>query len=78
VDVDLARINPVGAAMDAEPETVLKVLAQMKQAGKGVIGMKILGAGKLSNQVDRAIAYAAKLDVLDAFTIGFGSQQQFD
>ncbi|HEY0708911.1 MAG TPA: aldo/keto reductase [Polyangia bacterium] len=78
VDVDLARINPVGASMDAEPETVLKVLAQMKQAGKGVIGMKILGAGALTKQVDRALAFAGKLDVLDAFTIGFASGQQFD
>ncbi|HEY0714551.1 MAG TPA: aldo/keto reductase [Polyangia bacterium] len=78
VDVDLARINPVGASMDADPATVLKVLAQMKQAGKGIIGMKILGAGALAKQVDRAIAYAGKLDVLDTFTIGFGSTQQFD
>ena len=40
--------------------------------------MKILGQGALSDQVDRAIAYAGKLDVLDAFTIGFGSHKQFD
>jgi aryl-alcohol dehydrogenase-like predicted oxidoreductase len=78
VDVDLARINPIGASMDADPETVLKVLAQMKQAGKGIIGMKILGAGALAKQVDRAIAFAGKLDVLDTFTIGFGSPKQFD
>jgi aryl-alcohol dehydrogenase-like predicted oxidoreductase len=78
VEVDLARINPVQAHMDADPATVLGVLGDMKKAGKGIIGMKILGAGALSNQVDRAIAYASKLDVLDAFTIGFGSQVQFD
>jgi aryl-alcohol dehydrogenase-like predicted oxidoreductase len=78
VDVDQARINPTGASMDADPATVLPVLREMKAAGKGIIGMKILGAGALSNQVDRALAYAGKLDVLDAFTMGFGAQHQFD
>ena len=78
VDVDLARINPAQAHMDAEPETVLSVLREMKAAGKSVLGMKILGAGKLATQVDRAIGYAAKLDVLDAFTIGFASRAELD
>jgi len=78
VDVDLARINPAQAAMDADPATIVALLRQMKQAGKGVIGMKILGAGRLSGEVDRALAFAGKLDVLDAFTIGFGAPAQFD
>ena len=78
VEVDQARINPIGAQMDADPATVLKVLAEMKQAGKGIIGMKILGAGAMSNEVDRAIAFAGKLDVLDAFTMGFGARHQFE
>ena len=43
VDVDLARLNPVGAIMDSDPVTVIGVLKEMKAAGKGVIGMKILG-----------------------------------
>jgi 1-deoxyxylulose-5-phosphate synthase len=78
VEVDQARINPIQAHMDADPATVLSVLADMKKQGKGIIGMKILGQGALSGQVDRAIAYASKLDVLDAFTIGFGSTAQFE
>ena len=78
VDVDQARINPIGAVMDADPPAVLRVLGEMKQAGKGVIGMKILGAGAMSKEVDRALAYAGKLDVLDAFTMGFGATHQFD
>jgi 1-deoxyxylulose-5-phosphate synthase len=78
VEVDQARINPIQAHMDADPATVLAVLADMKKQGKGIIGMKILGQGALSSQVDRAIAYAGKLDVLDAFTIGFGSTAQFE
>jgi hypothetical protein len=45
--VDLARLNPAPVAMDADPATVISVLRTMKQKGKGVIGMKILGAGQL-------------------------------
>jgi aryl-alcohol dehydrogenase-like predicted oxidoreductase len=78
VDVDLARINPDGILMDADPATVIDVLRQMKTAGKGVIGMKILGEGQLGNQVDRAIAHAVGLDTIDAFTIGFTSNTQLD
>lgn len=78
VQVDLARINPIQAHMDADPATVISVLRDMKKAGKGVIGMKILGAGKLTHDVNRAIEHAAKLDCLDTFTIGFTSRRQLD
>jgi predicted aldo/keto reductase-like oxidoreductase len=78
VDVDLARINPDGILMDSDPATVIDVLRQMKAAGKGVIGMKILGEGQLGNAVDRAIQHAVALDTIDAFTIGFTSNTQLD
>ncbi len=70
VEVDLARINPAKVAMDAEVDTVLGVLRQMKARGKGVIGMKILGAGRLRTQVDKCLQFALSLDCVDAFTIG--------
>ncbi|HEY1421926.1 MAG TPA: aldo/keto reductase [Candidatus Acidoferrum sp.] len=70
VDVDLARINPVGAFMDAQPDTVVSVLREMKASGKAVIGMKILGQGTLRDRQNEAIRFALGLDVLDAFTIG--------
>jgi len=70
VEIDLARINPVGAYMDADPPTVVSVLKEMKASGKAVIGMKILGQGDLRNRQDEAIKYALSLGVLDAFTIG--------
>ncbi len=70
VEVDLARINPIGSHMDADPATVLSVLREMKAAGKAVIGMKILGQGDLRDRQDEAIRYALGLGVLDAFTIG--------
>jgi 1-deoxyxylulose-5-phosphate synthase len=70
VDVDLVRINPVGAHMDADPDTVVSVLRQMKAAGKGIIGMKILGQGALRDRQDEALKFALGLNLLDAFTIG--------
>ena len=74
VQVDLARINPAQVAMDADPNTVIGVLREMKAAGKGVIGMKILGAGKLRHKVDESLQFALSLDCVDCFTIGSESR----
>jgi len=70
VEVDLVRLNPVGAHMDAEPETVISVVKEMKAQGKGIIGMKILGQGAMRTRQDEAIRFALDSGVLDAFTIG--------
>lgn len=70
VEVDLARLNPIGAHMDADPKTVASVLKEMKGKGKGIIGMKILAQGDLRGKVDEALQYALAHDVLDCFTIG--------
>lgn len=77
VEVDLARFNAAQAFMDADPETVLGVLKQMKNAGKGVIGMKILGAGQLASKVDECLQFTlAHSATMDCFTIGAESQEQ--
>jgi aryl-alcohol dehydrogenase-like predicted oxidoreductase len=77
VQVDLARINPAKVAMDAEPDTVLGVLKQMKASGKGVIGMKILGAGRLRNRADECLQFALAQSAVDCFTIGSESTDEF-
>ena len=76
VEVDLARINRAQVAMDADPQTVIGVLREMKAAGKGVIGMKILGAGALRNKVDDSLQFALSLDCVDCFTIGQESRAE--
>ncbi|HTM90507.1 MAG TPA: aldo/keto reductase [Terriglobales bacterium] len=76
VEVDLARMNPIGSHMDADPQTVLSLLRSMKAAGKAVVGMKILGQGDLRSRQDEALKYALSLGVLDAFTIGAESKSQ--
>lgn len=78
VDVDLARLNPAGAVMDGTVDQVLPVLAEMKRKGKGIIGMKILGAGQLVSRADEALQYATAAPVLDAFTIGAASRRELE
>lgn len=74
--VILARINPAKVAMDADRQAVIAVLRQAKAAGKGVIGMKILGAGQLRNRVDECLQFALSLDCVDCFTIGSENREQ--
>ena len=70
VEIDLVRLNPVGAYMDANPATVVSVIQEMRAQGKGIVGMKILGQGAMRKRQDEAIRYALGTGVLDAFTIG--------
>lgn len=76
VEVDLVRLNPIGAYMDAKPDTVQEVIRQMRAQGKGIVGMKILGQGDLRDRPGQAVRWALGTGVLDAFTVGAESQQQ--
>ena len=74
VEVHLVRINPIGAMMDTDPDTVVSVIKEMRAKGKGIIGMKILGQGALRDRQDEALNFALGLNLLDAFTIGAESK----
>jgi aryl-alcohol dehydrogenase-like predicted oxidoreductase len=76
VEVDLVRLNPIGSHMDADPDTVISVVKQMRSQGKGIVGMKILGQGDLRQKPSEAIRYALSTGVLDAITIGAESQKE--
>ncbi|MGA3028095.1 MAG: aldo/keto reductase [Bryobacteraceae bacterium] len=76
VEVDLARFNPAEVLMDSDVATVRGVLRQMKAKGKGVIGMKILGAGALRSKPDECLQFALAQDFLDCFTIGQESRAE--
>ncbi len=78
VQVDLARINPYGSRMDADVPTVVKVLKDMKKKGKSVIGMKLFGAGQLTDKVDECLQYSLAADFVDAFTIGQEDEGQMN
>jgi aryl-alcohol dehydrogenase-like predicted oxidoreductase len=76
VQIDLARINPYGAEMDSKVPVVVDVLRQMKQSGKVIMGMKIFGAGQLTDRLDECLRYALDQDYLSCFTIGVENQTQ--
>lgn len=81
VEVDLARINPEGLIMDGKnPDVVVSELEEMHNAGKGVIGMKILaeGAFKEPARRDASLRYVLGLGTVDSFIIGFESAAQVD
>lgn len=53
IDVQLARINPFGAVMDAKPDQVAGVLKQLHDSGRGVLGMKIYGENGFGSREKR-------------------------
>ena len=70
VQVDLARVNPAGSYMDNNPKAVTDVLRQMKAKGKGIIGMKVLGAGQLVSKADECFQWQLAQECVDCFTLG--------
>ena len=81
VEVDLARINPEGLIMDdRKPDEVASVLEEMHNAGKGIVGMKILGEGRINTpeRKDASLRYVLGLGTVNAFIIGFQSTEQID
>ena len=79
-DVVLARINPFGSHMDGPPPAVAPILKRIHAAGKGVLGMKILGEGdpKVVAKMDESLRYVADLGAVDAMTIGFMSPAELN
>lgn len=82
VDVIHVRINPYGIAMDKpEPEEVVEVIHQLNQSGKGVIGMKLIGNGKLRNnskKIDNSLRFVLGLGSVNMMIVGFESITQVD
>ena len=81
VDVVHARINPEGASMDGPPDTVEPVLKKIHDAGKGVIGMKIIGEGRWRYDPEKreaSIRYVLGLGTVDVMVVGFERQVEIE
>jgi len=82
VDIIHVRINPYGIAMDKpEPEEVVDVIHQLHESGKGIIGMKLIGNGKLrddSEKIDNALRFVLGLGSVDMMIVGFETIGQID
>lgn len=81
VDSVHARINPYGMTMDKGYERVPGVLKKIHDAGKGVVGMKIIGEGRLRNDEERrseSIKYVLGLGCVDILNVGFEKTEEID
>jgi aryl-alcohol dehydrogenase-like predicted oxidoreductase len=81
VDSVHARINPYGMSMDGPPEKVVPVLKRLHAAGKGVVGMKIIGEGRLRNDEEKRDAsarFVLGLGCVDVLNIGFEKVEEID
>lgn len=81
VDSVHARINPFGMSMDGPVEQVVPVLQQLHAAGKGVVGMKIMGEGRLRGDDERrdaSVKYVLDLGCVDVLNVGCESVEEVD
>jgi diketogulonate reductase-like aldo/keto reductase len=82
VDVIHVRINPYGETMDRkDPAMVIPVIEKLHKAGKGVIGMKLIGNGKFRNdseKIDSSLKYVLGLGTVDLLIVGFELPEQID
>jgi aryl-alcohol dehydrogenase-like predicted oxidoreductase len=82
VDSVNARINAYGVKMDdKDPEKVAGVLKRIRAAGKGVIGMKLVGEGEFRNsdeKKDASIRFVLDRGLVDAVAVGCESLAELD
>lgn len=89
IDVHLVRINHNGRFMDgptgkwsepADRDEALSHITAMRKAGRGMIGMKLLGNGTFTDPADReqSIRWVFQSGLIDAAVIGLRSEEQID
>ncbi len=82
VDVVHVRVNPYGDAMDKkDPALIIPVIEKLHQAGKGIIGMKLIGNGNFRNdseKIDSSLKFVLGLGTVDMIIIGFEKPEQID
>jgi len=85
-DVRLVRINHNGSNMDrirgheVDVNGVVDNIKKMHDAGKGIIGMKLIGNGDFTDPKVRqeSIKFVMGLDCVDSVIIGFKSPEEID
>jgi len=81
-DVVHVRINPYGIVMDKpDPQEVISVINSLHKAGKGVIGMKLVGNGKLRNdpeKIENTFRFVKGLGTVNMMIVGFEEKNQID
>lgn len=78
VDVVHVRVNPFGQNADPEEE-VVPLLKKLHDAGKGIIGMKLIGEGTFDlEQRRKTLAFVMDLGYVDCMTVGFEKPEEID
>jgi aryl-alcohol dehydrogenase-like predicted oxidoreductase len=82
IDVIHVRINPFGEVMDkGDVNLVVPVIEKLHKAGKGVIGMKLIGNGNFrddSEKIDASLKFVLGLGTVDMIIVGFEKPEQID
>jgi aryl-alcohol dehydrogenase-like predicted oxidoreductase len=79
VDVIHARVNPFEARTDGPMDDVIPLLQKAHDAGKGIIGMKLIGEGSFDpDQRKQALKFVMDLGIVDCLTVGFEKPEQID
>jgi aryl-alcohol dehydrogenase-like predicted oxidoreductase len=82
VDVIHVRINPFGENMDKKDASlVVPVVEKFHKAGKGVIGMKLIGGGRLRDdtaKIDESLRFVLGLGTVDLLIVGFEKAEHID
>lgn len=76
-----SRIRNIAQSTTLSPkkyQSVEKTLRELHAQGKGVVGMKIMGAGRLRHEAEAALRFAKGLDYVDAHVIGMLNEQEID
>lgn len=74
--VILSRYNPGETRMDGSIPKIRKLLESYHGKGKGVIQMKVFGAGNLIHKKDECLQFALGHSCIDSFTIGIEQAEQ--
>lgn len=81
VDSVHLRINPYGMSMDGPVDKVVPIIKKIHGANKGVVGMKIVGEGRLRNDPEKrqeSIKFALQSGIVDVLNVGFESLAEID
>jgi hypothetical protein len=65
----------------SDPLHVTPVIEKLHREGKGIIGMKLTGAGKFKyddEKIDESLKYVIGLSTVDMIIVGFEHPEQID
>ncbi len=80
LDVAHVQVNPFGRNMGMHPKRTLECVRKMRERGKGIVGMKILGVGSLAKEgkMDQSIKWVLENNAADVLNIGFLGIEEVD